>query len=128
LGFPFCPGRPPRPINRTPARTATSRSCRHSYPKRRKPCRCPAPSSADVFDELDQFVEAAGPTRFLYRYRFSSEKGETVVTLDAEVELPCAAAIPLQLARRAIRSGVDDNLAALKRILENRPLLIAGPG
>jgi hypothetical protein len=29
----------------------------------------------------------AGPTPFLYRYRFSGERGETVVRLDAEVEL-----------------------------------------
>jgi hypothetical protein len=70
----------------------------------------------------------AGPTPFLYRYRCSSEKGETVVKLDAQVELPRAAAFPLQLARRTLKSGVDDNLAALKRILENRPLSIAGPG
>ena len=29
----------------------------------------------------------AGPTPFLYRYRFSAEKGETSLKLDAEVEL-----------------------------------------
>jgi uncharacterized protein YndB with AHSA1/START domain len=62
----------------------------------------------------------AGPTPFLYRYRFSSEKGETVVKLDAEVELPRVAAFVPQLARRAIKSGVDDNLATLKLILEER--------
>jgi ligand-binding SRPBCC domain-containing protein len=56
----------------------------------------------------------AGPTPFLYRYRFSSENGHTVVTLDAEVELPGPAA----LFRRAVKRGVDDNLAVLKRILE----------
>jgi uncharacterized protein YndB with AHSA1/START domain len=64
----------------------------------------------------------AGPTPFLYRYRFSSENRETVVTLDAEVELPGAAALLPQLARRAVKGGVDDNLAALKRTLElSRP-------
>jgi hypothetical protein len=61
---------------------------------------------------------SAGPTPFLYRYRFSSQKGETVVKLDAEVELPGAVALVPPLARRAIKSGVDDNLATLKRILE----------
>jgi hypothetical protein len=63
----------------------------------------------------------AGPTPFLYRYGFSSENGETVVRLWAEVELPGAVAVLPQLARRAVKSGVDDNLAALKRILEAGP-------
>lgn len=61
---------------------------------------------------------SAGPTPFLYRYRFASENGETIVKLDAEVELPRAASFLPQLARRAIKGGVDDNLATLKRILE----------
>jgi uncharacterized protein YndB with AHSA1/START domain len=61
---------------------------------------------------------SAGPTPFLYRYRFSSQNGETVVNLDAEVELPGAAALMPPLARRTIKRGVDDNLATLKRILE----------
>jgi ligand-binding SRPBCC domain-containing protein len=60
----------------------------------------------------------AGPTPFLYRYRFSAENGETVVSLDAAVELPGAAAFLPHVARRAVKSGVDDNLATLKRILE----------
>jgi ligand-binding SRPBCC domain-containing protein len=61
---------------------------------------------------------SAGPTPFLYRYRFVSENGETIVRLDADVELPGASAFLPQLARRAIKSGVDDNFATLKRILE----------
>jgi uncharacterized protein YndB with AHSA1/START domain len=61
---------------------------------------------------------SAGPTPFLYRYRLASKNGETIVKLDAEVELPGAASFIPQLARRAIKSGVDDNLATLKRILE----------
>jgi uncharacterized membrane protein len=60
----------------------------------------------------------AGPTPFLYRYRFAAENGETIIQLDAEVELPGAAALLPQLARRAVKKGVDDNLAALKQILE----------
>ena len=39
--------------------------------------------------------------------------------LDAEVELPGAAAFLPQLARRLVKRGVDDNLAALKQILED---------
>jgi ligand-binding SRPBCC domain-containing protein len=60
----------------------------------------------------------SGPTPFLYRYRFSAENGETVVQLDAAAELPDAAALVPQLARRAVKKGVDDNLATLKEILE----------
>jgi uncharacterized protein YndB with AHSA1/START domain len=59
-----------------------------------------------------------GPTPFLYRYQFAPANGETVMTLEAEVELTGAATLLPQLARRAIRKGVDDNLATLKRILE----------
>jgi uncharacterized protein YndB with AHSA1/START domain len=60
----------------------------------------------------------AGPTPFLYRYQFSAENGETVVKLDAEVELPGAAAFLPQLARRLVKKGVTDNFATLKQILE----------
>jgi hypothetical protein len=60
----------------------------------------------------------AGPTPFLYRYQFSAEGGATVVKLDAEVELPGAAAFLPQLARHLVKKGVNDNLATLKAILE----------
>jgi uncharacterized protein YndB with AHSA1/START domain len=60
----------------------------------------------------------AGPTPFLYRYGFSTENGETVMTLDAEVELPGAAAFLPQLAGRLVKKGVNDNLPTLKEILE----------
>ena len=60
----------------------------------------------------------SGPTPFVYRYRFSSERGATVVRLDARVELPGVAAALGPLAARGVRRGVDANFAALKRILE----------
>lgn len=60
----------------------------------------------------------AGPTPFLYRYQFSAENGETVMKLEAEVELPGAAAFLPQLARRLVKKGVNDNLATLKEIVE----------
>jgi len=60
----------------------------------------------------------SGPTPFHYRYRLRSDNGETIVTLDAEVELEGAAAFAAPLARRAVKRGVDDNFAALKQILE----------
>ena len=60
-----------------------------------------------------------GPTPFLYRYKFAGQNGETVVQLDAQVELDGVATLLPQLARRAVKQGVDDNLATLKLILEN---------
>lgn len=60
----------------------------------------------------------AGPTPFLYRYRFSTEEGETIVSLDAEVELPGSAVLLPLIARRLVKNGVDANLATLKQILE----------
>jgi uncharacterized protein YndB with AHSA1/START domain len=60
----------------------------------------------------------AGPTPFLYRYRFSAEGGETIVRLDAEVDLTGAASLLPPIARRLVKNGVDVNLATLKRILE----------
>jgi uncharacterized protein YndB with AHSA1/START domain len=60
----------------------------------------------------------AGPTPFLYRYRFSAEKRETIVRLDAEVELPRPAALLPPIARRLVKRGVDVNFATLKQILE----------
>lgn len=60
----------------------------------------------------------AGPTPFLYRYRFLAENGATVIRLDAEVELPGLAAFLPQLAGRVVKKGVDDNFATLRQILE----------
>jgi hypothetical protein len=59
----------------------------------------------------------AGPTPFIYRYRLVPAGGATLVSLDAEVELPTPAFLS-QLARRVVKKGVDDNLATLRRILE----------
>jgi uncharacterized protein YndB with AHSA1/START domain len=60
----------------------------------------------------------AGPTPFLYRYEFAADNNETVVHLNAEVDLTGPAALLPQLARRAVKRGVDDNFATLKQILE----------
>ena len=60
----------------------------------------------------------SGPTPFLYNYRFALDGPGTVVHLDATVELPGATAVLGPLAARAVRRGVDANLAALKRALE----------
>ena len=61
----------------------------------------------------------SGPTPFLYRYRFAVEKGRTIVHLNAQVQLDGVAALLPQLARLAVKHGVDDNLAALTQILED---------
>jgi carbon monoxide dehydrogenase subunit G len=60
----------------------------------------------------------AGPTPFRYRYAFSGTDGQTVVQLDAVVELDGPAALLGPLVARAVKRGVDDNFAELKRILE----------
>jgi hypothetical protein len=60
----------------------------------------------------------AGPTPFLYRYGFSTENNETVVQLNAQIDLSGPAALLPQLARRGVKKGVHDNLATLKQILE----------
>ena len=62
----------------------------------------------------------SGANPFLYRYLFAAQNGETVVQLDAQVELDGVATRLPQLARRALKKGVDDNLATLKAILEQR--------
>jgi uncharacterized protein YndB with AHSA1/START domain len=62
----------------------------------------------------------SGPTPFVYRYRFASEGADTVVRLDASVELPGLAGVLGPLAARAVKRGVDANFAALKRTLEAR--------
>jgi len=48
----------------------------------------------------------AGPTPFLYRYGFAAANDVTVMQLNAEVELPGAAAFLPQLARPLIKKGV----------------------
>jgi uncharacterized protein YndB with AHSA1/START domain len=56
----------------------------------------------------------SGPTPFAYRYRLTREPGATVVALDAEVKLGLLGPI----AARAVRRGVDANLATLRDALE----------
>lgn len=60
----------------------------------------------------------SGPTPFVYRYRFESDGGATVVQLAAEVELSGIAGALGPLAARGVKRGVDSNFADLKRILE----------
>jgi hypothetical protein len=63
----------------------------------------------------------SGPTPFTYQYRLDPGRDGTVVHLDATVELSGPAALLAPVAGRAIKRGVDANLATLKRILENVP-------
>lgn len=60
----------------------------------------------------------SGPTPFVYRYTFSPRDRGTLVELHAAVELSGLAARLGPLAKRAIKSGVDDNLRILKTTLE----------
>jgi uncharacterized protein YndB with AHSA1/START domain len=59
-----------------------------------------------------------GPTPFAYRYDFIAEDSGTILQVDAQVDLPGLAAVFSQLTKLAVKSGVDDNLATLKTILE----------
>ena len=62
----------------------------------------------------------SGPTPFAYQYGFAHENGETVVRLNAALELSGAKGLLATVATRAVKHGANDNLAALKRILEAR--------
>jgi len=84
--------------------------------------------SGSAQNELEIFARAhptdfgirttSGPTPFRYRYAFSTANAETVVQIDAVVELNGATALLGPLVARAVKHGVDDNFAELKRILE----------
>jgi uncharacterized protein YndB with AHSA1/START domain len=60
----------------------------------------------------------SGPTPFVYRYRFEPEGDGTRLDLHGEVELAGPASLLGPIAGRAIKRGVDANLASLKAILE----------
>ena len=60
----------------------------------------------------------AGSTPFHYRFRFAPQGGATAIHLDAEAELGGAGAAFAPVVRRALRNGVDENLARVKAILE----------
>jgi ligand-binding SRPBCC domain-containing protein len=84
--------------------------------------------SGRVQNELEVFARrqptefgirtTSGPTPFSYRYGFSAANGQTLVELDAVLELEGPAALLGPLAGRAVKRGVDSNFAELKRILE----------
>ena len=84
----------------------------------------PAENQLEVFSRAHPtnfgIRTTSGPTPFLYRYRFAAHNGETVVQLDAQVELDGVATRLPQLARRGVKKGVNDNLATLKVVLEKR--------
>ena len=60
----------------------------------------------------------SSPTPFTYRYRLSTEGAETLVRLDADVEIEGAPALAGPLVARAVKRGVDANFAVLKHTLE----------
>jgi hypothetical protein len=60
----------------------------------------------------------SGPTPFLYDYRFAPDAADTVVHLDASVELPGVTAVLGPLAARGVRRGADANLEALQHALQ----------
>ena len=60
----------------------------------------------------------SGPTPFIYDYGFASDGEDTIVHLDASVELAGIAGVLGPIAARAVRRGVDANFTALQRTLE----------
>jgi hypothetical protein len=51
--------------------------------------------------------------------RFATQDGATAIHLDAEADLGGAADAFVPIVRRALRKGVDENLARVKAILES---------
>jgi polyketide cyclase/dehydrase/lipid transport protein len=60
----------------------------------------------------------SGPTPFVYRYGLTDEGGATLVELDATVDLGARASVVAPLAARAVKRGIDTNLATLRATLE----------
>ena len=60
----------------------------------------------------------SGPTPFTYHYRLSTTDAETVVRLDADVEIEGAPSLAGPMVARAVKRGVDANFAVLKHTLE----------
>jgi Polyketide cyclase / dehydrase and lipid transport len=60
----------------------------------------------------------SGPTPFVYAYRLTRGRESTRVDLHGEVELGGPASLLGPLAARAVKRGVDANLASLKSIVE----------
>ena len=58
----------------------------------------------------------SGPTLFAYEYRLRADGAATVVDFDGTVEL----AGPKALLGRAVKRGIDANLATLRDVLERR--------
>jgi uncharacterized protein YndB with AHSA1/START domain len=84
----------------------------------------PAENTLEVLERTppEGFVirTTSGPTPFVYRYRFIADGAATILELDATVDLAGLAALAGPLAGRAVKRGVDANLATLKRIQESR--------
>ena len=62
----------------------------------------------------------SGPTPLTYRYALSPDGGATLLELHATVELSGIAGLAGPLAVRAVKRGMDANLATLKATLERR--------
>jgi uncharacterized protein YndB with AHSA1/START domain len=82
----------------------------------------PATNLLEIVEEAppEELVIRAseGPTPFTYRYRLHGTNGATELSLEAEVELGGLAGRLGPIAELAVRRGVDENFAQLKRSLE----------
>jgi hypothetical protein len=71
--------------------------------------------------ELLTLTSKSGPTPFTYRYSLTGDGEVTKVTLEGEIAgegLPGLLSFAAPLASKVFESGMRDNLATLKRVLE----------
>lgn len=60
----------------------------------------------------------SGPTPLAYEFRFAAEGPETVLDVGLRVQLGGVASVLGPIAGLAVRRGVEENLSALRRLLE----------
>lgn len=61
----------------------------------------------------------SGPTPFAYRFRVEATGTATTLTLNAEIDPSSVPVVVRPLAGRLIKRGIDENLFALKHLLEH---------
>jgi Polyketide cyclase / dehydrase and lipid transport len=88
----------------------------------------PTGSAANVLEVVQrhrptEFVikTTTGPTPFAYDIEFTPANGGTVVKLNARAELGRIGDLIGPIARGAVKPGVNENFAGLKRVLERPP-------
>jgi carbon monoxide dehydrogenase subunit G len=60
----------------------------------------------------------SGPTPLTYEFRFAAEGSETIIDVVLRVQLGGVASVLAPIAGLAVQRGVEDNLSALRTLLE----------